>query len=394
MARLLWFHSRPVYPPRGGGEVRVAGLIECALNLGHEVLLVQLDGHDSPGESPVPTIAVRDRPRMFRLVTKLFSRQPLRAGRPTESSLAAARAQIDTFRPDLAIVSEIHSAAIAAPLAKGMPWIFDSYDVSSDLYRDLARRAPGAVSRLTYSIDAGRVARLEGELLATCAAVIAVSEADAERIEQLAPHATVRVVPNSVPLPPVPADPGHAEPVILYVGTLDYPPNVRAVEELVHDVLPQVRRSVADARLLVVGRNPTMKLRSILEREHWITFRENPADLTESYREARCTVLPIRQGSGSRIKIYEALAYGVPVIGTPLASSGIPLIEDAGCIVAEDSGVLAEAAIAMLKDKAQAQALGASGREYFRKHLSPAQSVIHPLADLLDQVLTAGRLDS
>lgn len=382
MARIVWFHPRPIYPPRGGGEIRAAGLIRSARAHGHDVRVVSLGKNLDLPQRPVLQYVARDELRPLRLLTKALSRQPLRAPRPSRKSIREIAHQLRLFDPQLAVVSEVLAETISTRLVDGVPWIYDSYDVSSDLYSSLAQAADRFLARITYGIDARRIARVEGRLLESAHAVLAASVEDAERLRVLCPAARVVVVASSVPTPPRATSPQEAGPVALFVGTLDYLPNVRAVEELVRDVLPRVRTKVPDARLLVVGRRPTASIRTLLGSHDWITFREGPPELGSSYREARCALLPIRHGSGSRLKVYEALAHGVPVVGTTLAGSGIPLRAESGFLCGDSSAELAAITVELMLDEQMTQGTGAAAREYFLRHLTWE----HPAASLEDVV--------
>jgi glycosyltransferase involved in cell wall biosynthesis len=121
-----------------------------------------------------------------------------------------------------------------------------------------------------------------------------------------------------------------------------------------------------------------------LRREPWVELIEDAPDLEPYYRTARCVVLPIRSGGGSRLKVFEALAYGVPIVGTSRAVAGIP-IGDGAIVRADDTEGLVSGAVAVLSDDDVAGRLGSMGRAVFLERLSWSQAA-KPLLELLAEL--------
>jgi glycosyltransferase involved in cell wall biosynthesis len=190
----------------------------------------------------------------------------------------------------------------------------------------------------------------------------------------------VTVVPSSVATPARAAEPGTAAPRVLFVGTLDYPPNEAAVRTLV-DLLPRVRAQVA-GDLLVVGRRAPNWLRQAAAELTWLELREDAPEVETSYREARCAVVPIRAGGGTKLKVYEALSYGVPVVATPEAVLGIPVgAEDV--TLADDDDALVARTVELLADPALAAERGRAARNAFVAGLAWDAGPARALGDAL-----------
>lgn len=372
MTRIVWFHPRPLYPAANGGDVRTAGLIECATLGGHEVLLVVPGTGPHPDGARVPQIELV-RPRPLSLAAKkVLSNQPLRSPRTMRQSGRSASSRILQFQPELAVVSEVMAWSMAKDLLPpGTPWIYDAHNIESTLFADLARGATGMWARMTFAVDAFRVRRVEKLLLQSATLVTAVSEADAAGLRAISARRDIRihVVPSSVPSPRERAPVEQAGPSALFVGTLDYAPNVDAIEELITQVWPRIR-ATSPARLIVVGRRPSRRLRELIETVDWVELHENAADLEPFYRSARCVVLPLRSGGGTKLKVYEALAYGAPLVATPEAVAGIDIGEGEGVEIASDPPQIAERVLALMRDPGSARALSETGRGVFLTRLS------------------------
>jgi glycosyltransferase involved in cell wall biosynthesis len=317
---------------------------------------------------------------------KMASRWPLRSPRVGTRGLDVARRAVAAFAPHVAVVSEVHAAGLAAALLPDVPWVYDAHNVESELYAAMRRAAASPLDRVTFAVDERRVAATERRLLTRADRVVAVSEGDADGLRHLVPGARIAVVPSSVPTPTWVVEPAANGPVVLFIGSLDYPPNTEAVDLLVGAVLPAVRAEVPDARLVVAGRRPPARMRARLAALGWATLQEDLPDLDPLYAAARCTVLPIRSGSGSRLKVYEALAHGLPVIATPEAIAGVSVSPGHDAAVAAHPADLARACVRILTDDAEAARLGEAGRETFVQRLS-WDVVGERLADVLGDLV-------
>lgn len=202
---------------------------------------------------------------------------------------------------------------------------------------------------------------VERRLLAAHARVWFAAQEDVETFLPASINAALR--PNRVAIPaeavPIPADPA---PLILFVGTLNYPPNEEAVQWLVQSVLPCLRRHLAGAwRLRVLGRSPGAGLRRALD-EAGVELVADAAQLAPHYAEARVAVVPVFAGGGSKVKLLEALSHGRPVVATRHGVRG--LAEPARALIpqADDADRFALEIARFCRDAALAGRIGANGR--------------------------------
>lgn len=128
--------------------------------------------------------------------------------------------------------------------------------------------------------------------------------------------------------------------MLLFVGHLGYWPNVRAAERLVEGILPLVRETFPSASAVLAGRSPGAAVQSIAAMRG-IELHENPPDLSVLYTKADIAVVPLSEGGGTRIKILEAMASGLPVVATSLAAEGLELAENEEILLAESDEGLA-----------------------------------------------------
>jgi glycosyltransferase involved in cell wall biosynthesis len=388
VARILWFHPRQLLPPRGGGDHRTLGLVRGALAAGHEVLLVDMDEGLAGAEPPdgLRIAGLTSHAGLTLVAAKLVSTDPLRSPRPTRAALATARRTIEAFAPEVAVVSEVMTWGLARRLMPDVSWIYDSQNVEHALFAGHLASATGPVEKLTFRLDQHRVASAERALLGRSAATLVVSEDDAAGLRLVDPGAELVLAPSSMSAPAAACDPGAAGPVALFVGTLDFPPNIEAIELLVTQVMPRLRRTAPQARLLVVGRRPSARLRSLLGSQPWMDFWEDAPSMADAYARARCVLMPFTSGSGTKLKVYEAMAFGMPVVATSRGVRGVDVDPGVDVLVAEDADGLAALAAGLMADPETARRLGRAARAAFGSRLSWERATYPQLAGLLDRL--------
>jgi glycosyltransferase involved in cell wall biosynthesis len=166
----------------------------------------------------------------------------------------------------------------------------------------------------------------------------------------------IDVVPNGIPQAGngpgrLPAEPstGSGFPVIVFIGHLAYPPNVDAAQRLANVILPRIRNALRDARLVLAGRTPRPEVRALAGLPG-VELIEDPADVAPLLSGAHLTIVPLTAGGGTRIKILEAMAAGVPVVATPIAAEGLDLVENDEVLLSRSDETLAETAIELCLD--------------------------------------------
>jgi glycosyltransferase involved in cell wall biosynthesis len=174
------------------------------------------------------------------------------------------------------------------------------------------------------------------------------------------------VVPNAVDLPVEdrrrPRKPSSRRRLLL-VGNLTYEPNVEAAQLLVREVLPRVRRLVSDALAVeIVGRHEPGGPIAALAAERGVKLRGYVDDLAAVYARADVAVIPLTRGAGTRIKLLEAFAAGVPVVTTPAGAAGLDLRDGTHLLLAGDADGLAVAVARLLAHGRLARDLARNGR--------------------------------
>lgn len=222
----------------------------------------------------------------------------------------------------------LDSSYVLPVAPRGVPTLLSLHNLEHALLgrRDDVRR-PFA-DAITRRIEAGRVRAAERAAIAGAVRTVVCSDADAALARALVPAARLDVVPNAVDLARLPLQPTPVggPPRLLFVGGLDYPPNLEAAAELVDRHLPALRAAFPGLVVRLVGRDPagaSARWRGL----PGVELLGPVADLLPLYRDSHAAYLPIRSGGGTRLKILEAWALGLPVVSTAVGCEGLPAID-------------------------------------------------------------------
>ena len=273
----------------------------------------------------------------------------------------ALAAAVAAWRPDLLYLDHLDSF-VYADVAAGRPFVLDLHNVYSQLTLRSAREHRHPLARWLLRSEGRRVARMEVRGVAQATLTLAVSEADAAAFS---PHARrVAVVPNGVDcaaysaLPP--GRPATDTPTLLYLGALNWPPNIAAARTLATTVLPAVRKHIPGARVELVGRGPTPEVLALARADN-VSVHGDVPDVVPFLARASALVVPLESGGGTRLKIVESFAAGLPVVSTPVGCEGLEVRTDEHLLVATGDA-LAAAIVRLLTTQGLGHRLAAAGR--------------------------------
>ena len=165
------------------------------------------------------------------------------------------------------------------------------------------------------------------------------------------------------------ADRSVADPKrILFLGSLDWHPNLDSIDILLGDIMPKVVAAEPGARLSIVGRNPPPALVKRVEADPNAELHANVPDVRPYLAGAGMLAVPLRIGGGSRLKILEAAAAGLPVVSTRIGAEGLVFTAGRDLVVVEDEGRMAAAIVESIRHPERAAAMARSGRAVIESH--------------------------
>ncbi len=236
----------------------------------------------------------------------------------------------------------------------------------------LHRRDGRAADAVHEEQEAAKYLTLEEYWLPRFDTVLTCSADHARRVATRLPGVATAVLPNSVALPPPrPQAVAEGPPRLLLVGNLSYLPNVDAALWLAAAIFPRVRASAAGAELRIAGSSPVDAVRRLATLPG-VEVIADPAELAPHYAWATTAVVPLRAGGGTRIKILEAFAAGVPVVSTPLGAEGIEAAAGCELLLGDSAEALAAACLRLHAAPSLARALAAAARQRVEETYSHA----------------------
>jgi len=224
--------------------------------------------------------------------------------------------------------------------------VHDIYDLMLRREFEITGLRPFKIVRL---IDWLKTRRYERRILSGHKNLIAVSGDDEVFLKEHFPNAKTYLAPNGVDTEKFSRNGQPRDPnTILFVGAFEYPPNVDAFFYFCREILPLVRAQRPDTKFVAVGRNPTDAMRDYAAADTGIDLTGTVDDVRPYYGRASVVVIPLRVGSGMKLKTLEAFGMGVPVVSTPIGCEGLGVESEVHCVVADTVQAFAARTVELL----------------------------------------------
>jgi glycosyltransferase involved in cell wall biosynthesis len=268
-------------------------------------------------------------------------------------------------KPDILFVHRLISMVpvllAEAPLPRTY---FDLDDIEHVLFSRSIRQPPTWLGKPLLYLRMPILKRWENRAIRASQATFVCSNRDQEYLKRNFGHDRIVVVPNAIDLPRVRAVP--KKQTLLFLGRLHSNQNAIAADHLIQNVWPKVLAALPEAELIIAGAGPDC-LASYGKRPKGVTFPGFVEDLEKLYEDVAAVCCPVLYGSGTRVKILEAAAYGKPVVSTTVGAEGIDLKDGEEILLRDDPDSFAEACIRLLTDNALASRMGRSARAVIEK---------------------------
>lgn len=374
--KMLFISAWFPYPPDNGARVRAYNLIK-ALSRRHEVFLISLMQEDSRAENArhldglCEVVSLHPsrwfRPGTVRSTLGYLSRRPRSVVDTFEPSVArAVREAAARIRPDTIVASSI-GAAEYVPHDLGIPTVLEQHNCEYAVLKRKANLAGGLRGKIGWK----KFARWEASVCRKFSTVTVVSKEDRRLLAMAAPDLVdLPVIPNGV-------DTEHfafrenvsSGRYLIYNGALTYGANLDAVRWFASDIYPLLNEARAGIKLRVTGRADGADLSGVIDCPG-IELTGYVADIRGLLAQSAACVVPLRQGGGSRLKILEAMAAGVPVVSTSVGAEGIDVSEGEHLLIADSPKDFASAIDRLLSDPRLAQGLAKRARQLVEEQYS------------------------
>jgi glycosyltransferase involved in cell wall biosynthesis len=369
--RLLFLSRWFPDPPDNGARLRAFNTLGLLAEQ-HEITLLSFAEPGQP-QAANPSASLRERCRRIRV----FPFRPYRPADPRALLGLLApwpRSLVATHSPAMvrAVRDELRAQPYDLIVAAGLgmvpyvpagaePALLEELEVGT--YHDAVAGATSRAARARAQLTCWKLGRYLRRRLPRFAVCAAASERELRLVERLAPGCTrLAVLPNAVDLASYPQDFGRPEPdSLIYAGALTYAANYDAVASFLRETYPLIARQVPGLRFRVTGSLEGVDLAG-LPRPPGLVLTGRVPDVRPLVARSWASVVPLRRGSGTRLKILESLALGTPVVSTAKGAEGLAARDGQHLVIAEQPAEFAERVVSLLRSPALRCRLSSAGR--------------------------------
>ena len=252
-----------------------------------------------------------------------------------------------------------------------VPTILVEQTIWHDVYKHHVDTKVHPLLRPFYLYDVLKVKFWEKHYWTKANKLVAVSQEDRSQMLKLIPRVSVDIIPNGVDTEfySTKSFKKLSPPRVLYgVTNFEWLQNLEASEILLNSVWPKVKNIVPEAKVWIVGRKIPEWIKKLPQKDTSVEVTENIPDARDAYGKAAIMVAPIKGAGGTRLKILEAMAAGLPVVSTSIGVAGLNISHSKEALIADTSEGLAKAAIKLLQNPKLAQDIGFQGQKHVREH--------------------------
>ncbi|HMS11329.1 MAG TPA: glycosyltransferase, partial [Pyrinomonadaceae bacterium] len=309
-------------------------------------------------------VSAKFSPRFYsEVVSNLFSELPYFIAKYRSPAMRKKIKDVLAENAHDVLVCDFLHPAINLPDIIGIPTLLFQHNVEAMIWRRHYEVATSPPKRAYLMSQWKRARHFERQACRRFDTVIAVSKEDAAVFSSEYGHDRVFDIGTGVDtdyFSPVNRD-RTVEPNIVFTGSMDWLPNSDAVKWFVEDIFPLVKREIPEATFTVVGRDPFPEILELAKKDSSIRVTGRVDDVRPYMREAAVFVVPIRIGGGTRLKIFEAMAMGLPVVSTTVGAEGLPVSDGKDILLCDDPPGICDAIVTAISESMAVAKIAHSG---------------------------------
>ena len=325
---------------------------------------------------------------------------PLPVNVAADRSNAARRTLRDTLAAqhfDVVVFDFVHAAVLCPDRLTAAALCF-THNVEAEIFQRHVEQARSLPMRALWGSQYRKMQRFEADVLRRFTRVVAVSERDAARFRERYGIVQTSVIPTGVDLEHFGwQDPPEVDaarpPTVVFTGSMDWEANIDGIRFFLESVWPEVSRRIASARFVVVGRNPPQALVDRGRAAKNVRFTGFVDDVRPYVHDAHVFVIPLRVGGGTRIKAFEAMAMGCPVVATAIGIEGLDVQDGVHYLCRDGALEQAAAIVELLSDPDTRHRLSKQARACVESrfgHLAAARVFERACLQAIEQARSAG----
>jgi sugar transferase (PEP-CTERM/EpsH1 system associated) len=372
--KILFLAYEPPYPPNDGGRIRTYNILKL-ISKKHDVTLLAFQNPENELDFRTylgsfcndllifPREKLPDR-NNYKKILEIGRKYPIDLERFSSSKVRKFLNQAANQKLfDLAHIDQIYLTQYWPELAH-IACVITHHNIEAEIQKRFLFNHEKRLLPIWWIkwIEYLRWKRYEIDVSQKMQALVAVSERNALYFREHVPQVKTFVVPNGVDTNQFKVTSRNPLPgVIIYMGRMDYKPNIDAVIWFSNEILPTIRNEVSHTSFWIVGRNPTHEIQELAKIPGVIVTGEVP-DTRPYYEKAQIFVTPIRMGSGTRLKILEAMSMQMPIISTSVGAEGINITHRKDILIADTPKEFAYWVVKLLQDDRLCDSLAKQAR--------------------------------
>jgi polysaccharide biosynthesis protein PslH len=360
--KILWVKAGKLLPVDTGGKIRSLNILRHLAREHEVVLLSYYGGRRDPDYEAAIALRLPGAQTLYTAAPEGTLAQSLDyiLRLPSPAPYAVRKFTHPRVRQDIArrlgdgnldvAVCDFLSASLNFPARPLAPVVLFQHNVETMLWRRMAHTEKAPLLKLSYTIESWKMSAYETRTLRKFQHIIAVSDHDRNEMLTLCSGCPITVVPTGVDTEQyqvVPSVSGRP-PLIVFTGSMDWEPNIDAVEYFCREIWPVVLAAFPDARFQIVGRNPHPRVRRLASAAVEVTG--TVPSVTDYLRSATVVIVPLRIGGGTRLKIFEAMAMAKAMVSTSIGAEGLDVTHGRDLLIADDAESFSTRILLLLRD--------------------------------------------
>ena len=364
------------YPLHSGADIVTFNTIKYLSRRGYKITLLSIMDSDSSHYDELkrwcevhPILKNTDN-TIWGAMLNLFSKTPYTISKyQTPKLISKIKQVMKKEKFDIVHIEHLHMAYYRKFTRKGLPVFLRMHNVETTIMERFYRQQKNPLSKIYSFIQWKKLHEYESQAVEKFSRCIVITDVDKERLQSMNPKPVYRSIPAGVDISYFHPINCKEEPYsIVFVGSLDWFPNVDGICWFCKKVFPFIKAKVPEAKLYIVGRNPPIRVKKLENKN--VVILGFVKDIREWLAKSNVSIVPLRIGSGIRIKILEALAMGIPVVSTSIGCEGIEVINGKEILIANEEKAFAKDILSLLQDENYAKRLRENGLKLVRDRYS------------------------
>ncbi len=386
--KLLWVKAGGLLPPDMGGKIRSYNILK-QLARRHEITLFTFY-QEHPGDQhldstsffsrivpvPLPLPARRSVGEYLRSASMMVAGRPVTIDKFLTAEVRRRYAELLASNTFDVVVCDFLVPGSLMHWNTPPPTILFTHNVEAQIWERHAKIVSNRAMKVASWLEARALVRTERRYVELADHVLAVSDNDRAFFLQYVAPDRLSVIPTGVDTEYFqPSQETERPDTMAFTGTMDWMPNEDGVAYFVDKILPLIRHDVPDAAFWAVGRRPPRRIQALASSH--VTVTGAVEDIRPYLGKAAVCVVPLRSGSGTRIKIFEAMAMGKAVVSTTMGAEGLPVTHGENIILADEPADFARHVVQLFHDPQRRKQLGRAARQLVEENYSWASAAAH-----------------